>query len=758
MVTVAGKVISDEVLDQLRVAVAETPAPSRRQLSLRLCQWLGWKNAQGRWQTMTARTALLALARRGVLTLPVVKPLFAKGPPKLVAFVPPVLNCPLAELGPIELVPVTSGQRNLSQLWNTLVSRFHPLGYQPMAGAQLRYLIRCRHGWLGALGFGASAKSLQERDQLIGWSPAERRQHGARIVCNWRFLLLPTVQVKHLASHVLGRCARQLPEDWQVRYGYRPVLLETFVGAGQAGTCYQAANWINAGQTAGRGRNDRRHAKARGAKTIWLYPLAADWRRQLAPGAAFPAPLTPAWVAQEFATARLPDVRLQRRLETIGQDFYRRPEANLPEACGTMAKTKAAYRFFAHPKVQAQDILAAHRAATLQRLTGQPVILAVQDSTGASYGARPGTSGLGPIDTDADSARGLWVHTTMAYTPAGLALGILEMQAWSRPPAAQRRAKGHRNQVPIEQKESYKWLQSFQATQTCQAQLPGTRLVSVADREADVYELFREATAPENQVALLVRVQHKQRKLSGEDQKLRAHVTGQSVQGIMAVAVPRRIGQPARQAQLELRFCRVEIQRPRDHDHPIVVWAIQAYEAVAPAQGPRIDWLLLTTLSVTTVAEAVEKVQWYSQRFKIEGFHRILKSGCRMEKRQLLCAEALRQCLALDLIVAWRIAYLSKFGREQPTLPCSVAFAPDEWQALYCLNHKTTHPPATPPALQPMIRDVAKLGGFLGRKRDGEPGAQTLWRGLQRLTDITDTWRAVLDLYKITPTPMGSGP
>ena len=756
MVTVAGKVISDEVLAKLRAAVAQVPAPSRRQLSLWLCQWLDWKNAQGQYQPMMARTVLLTLQRQGVLTLPVVKPLFAQGPPTTVEFTPPVLNGALDELGTIELVPVTGAQRALSQLWNTLIHRFHPLGYRPKAGAQRRYLIWCPHGWIGALGFGASAKILQARDQFIGWSRAERQRHGSRIVCNWRFLILPSVQVKHLASHVLGLSARQLPPDWQARYGYRPVLLETFVHADHPGTCYQAANWINVGQTAGRGRNDRRHESARGAKTIYLYPLTAGWRGQLAPASRPPAPLTPEWVAQEFATACLPDVRWHRRLETLGQDFYRRPEASLPEACGTMAKTKAAYRFFAHPQVTAQHFLHAHRDATLQRLAGQPVILAVQDSTGASYGKRPGTRGLGPIDTDKDSARGLWVHTTMAYTPQGLALGILEMQAWSRPPAAQRRAKRHRNMLPIEQKESYKWLQSFQATQQCQAQLPGTLLVSVADREADIYELFRAGTAPENRVHLLVRVQHTRRTLSGQDQKLRAHVAGQASQGILPVAVPRQYAQRRRQAELEIRFARVELQRAGDH--PIELWAVLAAEPHPPATGKRIDWLLLTTLPVTTLAQAREKVEWYSQRFKIEGFHRILKSGCRIEKRQLLCADALRQCLALDMVVAWRIAYLSKFGRAKPALPCTVAFTTDEWHSLCCLKHKTPHPPATPPPLQATIREVARLGGFLGRKRDGEPGAQTLWRGLQRLSDISHTWRAMLDLYQINPTPLASGP
>lgn len=759
MISVAGRLIPDEVVERLRTAVAQEPILSRRQLSLLLCQWLDWKNAQGQFQQMTARTALLTLHRREVISLPAVKPLFQKGPLVTVEFTPPILDCALGDLGGVELMPVTSAQRDLSRLWNTLISRFHPLGYSAMAGAQLRYLIRCSHGWIGALGFGSSAKSLRERDRFIGWSPQERRQHGFRVVCNWRFLILPTVHVKNLASHVLGRCVRQLPLDWQERYGYRPVLLETFVQAERKGSCYQAANWIYVGQTAGRGRNDRRHEKSKGPKAIYLYPLARDWKEQLKESWSGSTALAAAeWVQQEFASARLPDVRLHRRLETIVRDFYKRPEANLLEACGTMAKTKAAYRFFEHSKMQAENILHAHRDATLQRLRSQPVILAVQDSTGASYGERPGTRGLGPIDTDKDSARGLWVHTTMAYSLQGLALGILEMQTWSRPSAAARKAKAHRNNLPIEQKESYKWLQSFRATQECHAQLPGTRMVSLADRESDLYELFLEGTAPDNTVHLLVRVQHKKRTVRGENKKLWEHVASQCPQGVMEVDVPRRFAQPMRRAILEIRFCRVEIQRFREKVRPVELWAVHAYEKQAPAKGKRIDWMLLTTIPVATLEEAIEKVQWYSQRFKIEGFHRILKSGCRIEKRQFLCAQALRQCLALDMVVAWRIAYLSKFGRENPTLPCTVAFEEDEWKSLHCIKNKTPQPPSAPPGLQQTIREVAKLGGFLGRTGDGEPGAQTLWRGLQRLSDIAQTWRAVLDLYKINPTPMSSGP
>jgi len=171
------------------------------------------------------------------------------------------------------------------------------------------------------------------------------------------------------------------------------------------------------------------------------------------------------------------------------------------------------------------------------------------------------------------------------------------------------------------------------------------------------------------------------------------------------------------------------------------LWAVYVVEPQPPPGQEATEWLLLTTVPTTTREDACERLQWYAARWQIEVFHRTLKSGCRLEDRRLADAHSLQACLALDLVVAWRVMTLVKMGREVPEIPCTVFFAEAEWQALACYHHHTTTPPATPPSLGEALRWVAKLGGFLGRKGDGQPGPTVVWRGLDALAFITATFR-----------------
>ena len=654
---------------------------------------------------------------------------------------------PLAALGPVELVPVGGARSPTARLWRALIATEHYLGYRPLVGAQLRYLLRSAHGWLGAVGFSAAAWQVAPRDAWIGWSPAARRAQLPQVVCNSRFLLRPGVRVPHLASHVLGLCARRLPADWQARYGAAPVLLETYVERGRfAGTCYRAANWVHVGTTQGRGRQDRHHARAVPVKDIYLYPLRPAWRAVLCPAsAAPPAPPPPAardWAEAEFGAVALGDVRRRGRLLTLARDFSARPQANLPQACGTRAKTKAAYRFFAHPGVRMDALLAPHYQATLPRLAREPVVLAVQDTTQLDYTTQPATTGLGPLGTRVDGPQGLLLHDTLAVTPAGVPLGLLDVQVWARDPAAFGQ-RHRRYTVPCAQKESAKWRRSFDAAARVQAQVPGTTLVSVGDREADLYELFVRARERPDHPHLLVRAGRDRVLADGQGRHLWAHLAGQPLAGGHRVVVPRRPGQRARVAELEVRCAAVTLRPPKRKRAlpPVALWAIQAREVAPPAGVEPVEWLLLTTLEVVSLAQATEKLDWYTQRWTIEVYHRTLKSGCRIEDRQLGTAGRLENCLALDLVVAWRIVHLTVLGRETPDVPCTVAFDAHEWQALYGFVHRTPRVPAAPPPLRAAVRMVAGLGGFLGRKGDGEPGTETLWRGLQDLAVIVEARR-----------------
>jgi len=369
------------------------------------------------------------------------------------------------------------------------------------------------------------------------------------------------------------------------------------------------------------------------------------------------------------------------------------------------------------------------------------VVLAVQDTTSLNYTSHPATKGLGTIGAGNFPARGMHVHTTIAYTPQRVPLGVIDQQTWIRP-QEELGKKADRQRKPIEDKESLKWFRSLQATEDIQQENPDVTLVNVGDREADIYDLIKYAVGLK--CKLLVRATC-DRQIEDEGDRLWQHMEAQPVAETRCMLVPHKKTKKLREATVELRFAAVTIcpPRARKHQEPSLdIYAVYLNEPHPPEGTERLSWMLVTTMGVTSVEEAWTVVEYYAVRWSIEVFHRILKTGCRIEKRQLQSAEGLRKCLALDTLVAWRIQLLTILGREVPDLPCDVAFEEHEWKALYCFVHKTTEPPATPPRLGEAILMVARIGGFLARKSDGHPGATVLWRGLHELTTICFAWFA----------------
>ncbi len=741
--------------------IAREPQMTRAALSRRVASRLGWKDCHGRPKAMSCRAALLKLERRGVLRLPPARRQIKRGEARVpaLAVAPSVIRGPLAAVGELTLEVVEGSRNRAAQQWKALIAAYHPQGYQPLCGRQLRYLVRsAHHGVVAALSFSASAWRLEARDRFIGWSDAARRANLQQVVCNSRFLILPTVQVPHLASKVLALGVRQLGADWERRYGERPVLLETFVDRQRySGASYRAANWQRVGVTRGRGRNDAQRVAARSRKDIYVLPLRADFRqvlgREPGPGAAPPARWRrpPAdWAEEELGGAALGDRRLQRRLIELARARGARPQAHIPQACGTRARTKAAYRFLAHEGVRMEAILKPHYAATAGRAQAQPVALAVQDTTFLNYSTHPATQGLGPIGTGGQLL-GLVVHDTMVFNLDKTPLGLIDVQCWARDPEQQGKA-ARRYQLPIEQKESAKWLRSFEAAERLARQCPETTVVSVGDREADIYELF--SRAAHSAARVLVRA-CRQRVLAQEQQALWRHLQEQPLAGQCEITVPRSSTRPSRTATLEVRFAPVQLRAPQLKPGlgPVRLWAVEARERAAAAGVEPIHWTLLTTLEVSSLQQAVEKLNWYALRWQIEVYHRTLKSGCRIEERQLGSAQRLENCLAIDLVVAWRITQLARLGREMPDVPCSVFFAEAEWKALVSFINLSFIPPSQPPSMNQAMRMVASLGGFLGRKGDGHPGTKSLWLGLQRLDDITLAWCAFSPYAENVPVP-----
>jgi hypothetical protein len=762
-VRICGQEFSDEICDRIQATIESEPTISRRALSLRVCEWLNWKSPNGKPKEMSCRVALLKLHRGGHLCLPEpgVRHWAVVQGGRGTLSLPEIesLRCRLKTLGEIKLVLVESKNRPLSRLWNDLMGTYHYLGAGPLCGAQVRYLIESSvYGSIGGLAFSAAAWRVAPRDRWIGWSEEARKANLAKVVCNSRFLLVP--RVAHLASHVLSLCARRVQRDWVERYGVRPVLVETYVERDRfEGTCYKAANWVHVGATQGRGRMDRDRAYCAPVKDIYVYPLQRDARKVLCVEPQSKpircrlreAEVAQDWAEQELGEVDLGDRRLNKRLVSIAQAFYARPQANIPQACQTRAETKAAYRFMDHSETSMETILEPHYQATVARMSREAVILAVQDTTSLNYTAHPATENLGPIGYRQDRGIGLLLHNTMAFNREGTPLGLLDVQCWARD-GADFGKKKRRHSLPIEEKESYKWLVSFRKVAEAQKQCPQSMVVSVGDREADIYELFELALSDPSGPRLLIRAE--QDRLLAEGQgHLWNKMAQQEVAGIQEIHVPRQKNRPARVARLEVRFAKVTLKPPQRKKgrNELPLWAVWAREAEEPAEGERIEWMLLTTCAVTTFDEAIEKLAWYTIRWGIEVYHRTLKSGCKVEERQLGHADRIETCLGVDMVVAWRIFHLAKLGRETPDVPCTVFFEEAEWKALVAHITQNPKPPDHPPTLREAMRMVASLGGFLGRKGDGEPGTKSLWLGLQRLDDLSSMWKLLTTIPNSHP-------
>jgi hypothetical protein len=442
------------------------------------------------------------------------------------------------------------------------------------------------------------------------------------------------------------------------------------------------------------------------------------------------------WIQQEYAMLDLGDERRNRRLCQIVAALHGQPRASLPGALGNKAALKAAYRFFDNPANEAASILASHMQATYQRMETLPLVLAVQDTTYLDLSQFPSTQGLGPLANE--YRQGLIMHTTLAITPERVPLGVLQQLVWARDPETYAKLKDHK-QRPIEEKESNKWLLGLESVIAAHEAVPHTHLVSVADREADIFELFIQPRPAG--VDLLVRAIQDRLVVADEARTIWGALRHSPVAAELEIPVPKTPKHPARIASVEVHWKALHLQPPPklrvQREEPLQMWAVWVIETDPPVGEDGLEWMLLTTVPVNTTSESLERVDWYACRWGIEVWHKVLKSGCRFEMRQLRDAENLKRLLSVFSVVAWKILYGAMLARAMPDEICTIFFEPEEWQAAYCILHRVATPPEETPTMREAIGMVAQLGGFVGRKGDGEPGVTVLWRGFQRLYDLT---------------------
>jgi len=453
---------------------------------------------------------------------------------------------------------------------------------------------------------------------------------------------------------------------------------------------------------------------------------------------------------EELSEVQLGDKRLNSRLIHTANTLSTHPQLPINQACDDWSDTMAVYRLFRNERVQGESILEPHKKHTVERIKKHPRVLAVQDTSYLDFTKHPKTKGLGPIGTSQQDIQGLLLHNTLALTSSGLPLGLLTINLWTREPDIESADRQTRRKQPIEEKESYKWITALRETMALKPD--GVEVITVCDREADIYELFVEAKRLE--ASLLVRAAQN-RALEDDGTEINhiwPKVESQEVVGHLEVHVQGQHGEPDRVAIVGVRFCKVMLSPPvnsrrfsGDQLPPIDLYVVLVKEENAPEGIEPLQWILLTNVPVETFDDAVERVRWYRVRWQIEVYYKVLKTGCKVEDCRLGTAERLKRFIALTAIVAWRLFWMTHISRYAPELPCTAILTEHEWKALYTRIHHTKELPDELPTARQSVRWIARLGGFLGRKCDGEPGITTIWRGWQRLQDIAETYRILQD-------------
>ena len=449
-----------------------------------------------------------------------------------------------------------------------------------------------------------------------------------------------------------------------------------------------------------------------------------------------------------------------------------RPDKSIPTALdGGHAETTAAYRMFDNSKASFENILAPHIDATFGRISQQAQVIVAQDTTEIDL-TRPEQQVKGAGLLDGNSRYGEFLHPLMGFTPDGTPLGTMYAELWTRDdkkvePGEEDANAADRKHIPIEEKESVRWLDTQRYAQDVAREIPQTHFISVADSEADIFEVIQLThESPENFDWVIRACQNRGLVNPGKTRKnadesdclaslLRERVQQEPVRFIQPISVRgrkakvscetrgRRQPQQSRESEVEVRAATVTLRAPWRHDRQLkdtTLNVVLVSELNPPEGDTPVEWILITSLPIDTEEAVLSAIRYYCTRWMIEVYFRTLKSNCRIESLRFEALERFERCLAVYMIVAWRTLYTVRIGREYPDLDCEAIFEPDEWRSVYRVV-KNEEPPSTPPRLQEMIRMIAQLGGYIDRPRADEPGPQTVGLGMQRMYDITRCWR-----------------
>ena len=725
-------------LPRLEALLKEQDDPGRNATARRVCQEFGFIDPRGHPRQAGCLKALRTLDAEKQIILPAGQECAAIAKPRL-------LDAPVAKakdvpdtarkVKDLRIIQVKSRQDRA--IWNTLMDQEHPRGAAIFAGAQVKYLIHSAHGYLRAGGFSSAALYLHVRDRFIFWDQKHRAAQLHRMVNLSRFLIRPDIRCKNLTSYVLSRVLRRLPRDFRARYGYAPYLVETFVSPDQKGTFFKAADFRYSGQTKGRGRHATTHACTRSKKKVLIYELDPRWRAKLGVPHVELRPRLEVgrglnadqWAQQEFAEAELGDLRRSRRLVSIVyllSTLMGRPATASPKR--DLNGMAAYYRFLEKADkcgITPEKVLAPHRERTVERMRTQETVLCIPDGTDISYSTRPECEGVEVIGRNQTTceAKGVHLHATLAINDEGLPLGVLR--------CAYRKKEG--------QTKTDQWIDGLLDIDEAAQTLPRkTRVLSVMDREADAYAILA-AQQRCTRTDIVVRAKH-DRNLKGKgEQRLFKAMRKGTAAGHMLMSISRlshrtksgrvtSAGRVARNARLAVRYRKAILPPTKDKTaKPVRVWGIHVREVAPPRNAEAIEWYLLTTAEVSSLAEAEEIIKFYCLRWRVEDIFRVLKTGCKVEQLQMQQANRLHLVITLYMVTAWRIMLMTLLGRIEPGLPADIIFTDMELLALGVYARNYNLPDYTD--LASAVHLMAMIGGYLNRKHDPPPGHEIMWRG-----------------------------
>ncbi len=723
---------SADSIEWFKKAAAD-PEQTRYGLAMGLCERDNWRNSQGELCLASARKNLPEIAKAAGVSLPAPVSLpkgmisGSKTPALRTDYPDNNVICTLESLGEVSLEPVEGKEK---KLWREMMQTHHPEGWSRVPGKQISYWITTgNHGRVGGIGFCAASWHQGARDKWIGWSTEARVENLGLVINNHRFLLLPGVRVKNLASCALSLAISRVGVDWKDIHGTEPVMAYTYISSDHEGSSYRAAGWEmceekTSGRPASGGITE--------SKTVWMKPILRGWKKVLHKEPRRAIGQTPEpyyaedadWADVEYGRSSHPDGRVRDRIIYMGRRWADNPKEPLPVVFPGEAEQRGMYRLLSNKRVAMEHILEPHTEAAVSRCRMERVVLAVQDTTTVNYSGHEGTSGLVSIG---GKGKGLFVHVGLAVTEGKRPLGVYELDA-------EVRAVGKSNK----KQESRRWIKGLLKARELEGACEGTRVITVCDREGDMWELLREGVHRGDGLLVRSKKGHNRRVAVGEKtENLWKHINSRPVLARRKIEVDACGGKrkrKSREVTLEIRASRVRLVAPLKEGadaKPLDMLAVSAFEPDPPSGKEGLHWVLLATEGDETAEDAVRTVKWYEARWSIEEYFKALKTGTGIKERRFDCADDLRKCLAFDVVTAYRVFDLERMAREKPDIPARDVVGEEEINAMYSLllyEGIIKNKPDEMPDMRTYVIDFARYAGFRPSKQQPLPGTKKLWQ------------------------------